>query len=193
MAAKLYDTYYSASDVNVYLEYTVTGRRVHIDKAIGIGFSHSMSSAPIYTLGNVQPAFFSRGNSLVQGNLDLAFKSTAYLQAGIKYLLNQTGLENEQEKLLATASQRNLTKTEVNRLFELQTQSLSTMATISISQIFNLFNIIIEFNNTNATTDGVSSRLVIEGVKFTGQAMGVNSSEESALVDRYTFLAKNKT
>lgn len=191
--SKLYDFYYTASDVNIYLHYEVTGRRVHIDKAIGLGFNHSMSSAPVYVLGMSDPAFFTRGNSLVQGNLDLAFKSSKYLQTGINYLLNQGGLEQEQEQILSTASKRKLTEAEVNRLFSLQSQSLSNMSSTSISQIFNEFNIIIEFNNTNATTDGVASTVTIEGVKFTSQAMGVHSSEESTLVDRYTFLAKNKS
>lgn len=190
--SKLYDHYFTASDVNIYLYYSVTGRRVHIDKAIGIGFNHSMSSAPVYVLGMSDPAFFTRGNSLVQGNLDLAFKSSKYLQTGINYLLNKGGVENEQEQILSTASKRNLTETEVNRLFTLQTQSQSDMSTTSISSLYNEFDIIIEFNNTNATTAGVASFITLKNVKFTSEAMAIHSSEESTLVDRYTFLAKNK-
>ena len=63
----MYDQYFTGSDVNIYLRYPNTDKQVHIDKAIGIGYNHSMSSVPIYVLGNVDPAFFSRGNSLLKG------------------------------------------------------------------------------------------------------------------------------
>lgn len=191
--SNLYDHYFTASDVNIYLRYPLTDRRVLVDKALGIGFNHSMSSAPVYVLGISDPAFFTRGNSLIQGNLDLAFKSTTYLQKGIRYLLNQDGLASEKKALMAKASTKaKLTPEEVRRLATLQISGITSMETTSISQIFSLFEIIIEFNNTNATTDGEQSTLTIEGVKFTSQGMSVYSTEESSLVDRYTFLAKNK-
>ena len=59
MSYKIYDLYYSASDVNIYLYYPVTDLSVHLDKAMGVSFTHNMSSAPVYTLGNVEPTFFS--------------------------------------------------------------------------------------------------------------------------------------
>mgnify|MGYP001602673283 CR=1 FL=1 len=95
----IYDHYYSGSDVNIYLRYVPSGRMVHLDKAIGIGFNHSMSTIPIYTLGNVNPSFFSRGNSLLQGSLDIVFKSDQYLQKTINHLINQKELNDEKEEL----------------------------------------------------------------------------------------------
>ena len=41
----MYDNYYTGSDVNVYLYYPLTDKRVHIDKAMGIGYNHSISTA----------------------------------------------------------------------------------------------------------------------------------------------------
>ena len=187
----MYDQYYTGSDVNIYLYYPLTDRRVHIDKALGLGYNHSMSSSPVYVLGSVDPAFFTRGNSLLQGNMDLAFKSVKYLKTGISYLLNKSGLNSEKEELIAKVSNQKATKEEVKRLGYLQPQVITDMTSISISQIFHLFEIIIEFNNTNSNTDGETSSVVLEGVKFTSESMNIYSTEESALVDRYTFLAKN--
>lgn len=190
----MYDHYYTGSDVNIYLRYPATDRQVHIDKAVGIGYNHSMSSVPIYILGNVDPAFFSRGNSLIQGNLDLAFKSVKYLQAGIRHILNKSDLISERDRLRKKAETKNsrITDQEVMRLNQLQTMAITDMSTISISQIFELFEIIIEYDNTNSNDTGTGrSGIVLEGIKFTSEGMSIRSTEESALVDRYTFLAKN--
>lgn len=187
----MYDQYYTGSDVNVYLYYPLTDRRVHIDKALGIGYNHSMSSAPVYVLGNVDPAFFTRGNSLIQGNLDLAFKSIKYLKTGINYLLNKSNLNSEKAELIAKAKNKTITKQETIRLGKLQNETITDMSTISISQIFHLFEIIIEFNNTNSNSTGETSSIVLEGIKFTNEAMNIYSTEESALVDRISFLGKN--
>ena len=195
MSYKLYDLYYSASDVNIYLYYPITDRKVHLDKAMGVSFTHNMSSAPVYTLGNVNPTFFSRGNSLIQGNLDLAFKSTVYLQKTINYLLNSAGREAQQKALEAKAQSkpsRGLTEEEVRQLYTLQTSAVPKMTDNSISDIFAEFEIHIEYDNTNATQDGKYHMIKLEGIKFIGQAMSIHSSQEAALVDRYMFLGKNK-
>lgn len=195
MSYKLYDLYYSASDVNIYLYYPITDRKVHLDKAMGVSFTHNMSSAPVYTLGNVNPTFFSRGNSLIQGNLDLAFKSTVYLQKTINYLLDSAGREAQQKALEAKAqskTSRGLTEEEVRQLYTLQTSAVPKMTDNSISDIFAEFEIHIEYDNTNATQDGKYHMIKLEGIKFIGQAMSIHSSQEAALVDRYMFLGKNK-
>lgn len=196
MSYKIYDLYYSASDVNIYLYYPVTDKSVHLDKAMGVSFTHNMSSAPVYTLGNVEPTFFSRGNSLIQGNLDLAFKSTVYLQKTINHLLNAAGKDARIKALNVKAtsgSGKGLTENEVKELYNLQTSSVPSMTANSISDIFGLFEIHIEFDNTNATQDGTYHKIKLEGIKFIGQMMSVHSGQEAALVDRYTFLGKNKS
>ena len=188
---KLYDTYFTGSDVNIYLRYPETDRQVHIDKAIGIGYSHFMSSSPIYILGNVDPAFFSRGNSLIQGNIDLAFKSVKYLKTGIQYLLNKSNIAAESKQLATKAAAGKLTRAETERLNQLQSVAITDMSSISISQIFHLFELVIEFDNGNSNADSNRSSIVLEGVKFISEGMSVSSTEESALVDRLSFYAKN--
>lgn len=196
MSYKIYDLYYSASDVNIYLYYPITDKKVHLDKAMGVSYTHNMSSAPVYTLGDVNPTFFSRGNSLIQGNLDLAFKSTVYLQKTINYLLDSAGREAQKKALEAKAQSQNargLTEEEVKQLYILQTSAVPKMTDNSISDIFGLFEIHIEYDNTNATQDGTYHMIKLEGIKFIGEAMSIHSSQEAALVDRYMFLGKNKS
>lgn len=196
MSYKLYDLYYSASDVNIYLYYPITDKKVHLDKAMGVSFTHNMSSAPVYTLGNVNPTFFSRGNSLIQGNLDLAFKSTVYLQKTINHLLDSKTREARMKSLEAKIQSQNtreLTEEEVKELYTLQTSAVPVMTANSISSIFGLFEIHIEYDNTNATQDGTYHMIKLEGIKFISEAMSIHSSQEAALVDRYMFLGKNKS
>ena len=196
MSYKLYDLYYSASDVNIYLYYPITDKKVHLDKAMGVSFTHNMSSAPVYTLGNVNPTFFSRGNSLIQGNLDLAFKSTVYLQKTINHLLDSKTREARMKSLEAKIQSQNtreLTEEEVKELYTLQTSAVPVMTANSISSIFGFFEIHIEYDNTNATQDGTYHMIKLEGIKFISEAMSIHSSQEAALVDRYMFLGKNKS
>ena len=63
-----YDHYYTSVDVTVDLIYPATGKRVNIDKAVAIAFTHNISSVPIYTLGTLVPYFYSKGNSLDTGS-----------------------------------------------------------------------------------------------------------------------------
>lgn len=187
----MYDNYYTGSDVNVYLYYPLTDKRVHVDKAMGIGYNHSISTAPVYILGNGDPAFFTRGNSLVQGNLDLAHKSIKYLKTGINYLLSKSDLNDEKADLYIKIRDNTASKEEVLRYGKLQNELITDMTTISISEIFHDFELIIEFNNTNSNKTGVTESVVLEGLKFNSSSTNVYSTEESVLVDRLTFMAKN--
>ena len=187
----MYDNYYTGSDVNVYLYYPLTDKRVHIDKAMGIGYNHSISTAPVYILGNGDPAFFTRGNSLVQGNLDLAHKSIKYLKTGISYLLSKADLNDEKADLYIKVRDNSASKEEFLRYGQLQNELITDMTTISISEIFHEFELIIEFNNTNSNKTGVTESVVLEGLKFNSSSTNVYSTEESVLVDRLTFMAKN--
>ena len=187
----MYDNYYTGSDVNVYLYYPLTDKRVHVDKAMGIGYNHSISTAPVYILGNGDPAFFTRGNSLVQGNLDLAHKSIKYLKIGITYLLSKADLNDEKADLYIKVRGNTASKEEVLRYGQLQNELITDMTTISISEIFHDFELIIEFNNTNSNKTGVTESVVLEGLKFNSSSTNVYSTEESVLVDRLTFMAKN--
>ncbi len=82
-------------------------------------------------------------------------------------------------------------KEEVLRYGQLQNEIITDMTSISISEIFHEFELIIEFNNTNSNKTGVTESVVLEGLKFNSSSTNVYSTEESVLVDRLTFMAKN--
>lgn len=187
----LYDHYYTASDVNVTLYYPITDKRIMLDKAVGIGYSHSMSSMPIYKLGSVDPVFFSRGNSLIQGSLDIVYKSNEYMKTAISYLLDYEGSKDREAQLIDKVMKKTASKEESYELSLLQNNVVTDMTVASISNILSIFDIYIDFNNTNATTDGEKSRIHIYGVKFVNQSMNINSTDEGSLMDRYSFIAKN--
>lgn len=193
---KIYDYYYTASDV--YISFFFNNKLIRIDKAIGIAYRHSVSSIPVYALGRIDPAFFSKGNSLVQGQLDLAFKSNAYMKTAINYLLDVDSEVTEGEQLKQKLINQNknksnpkLTSEEYTKLQNYLTSPLVNMEKKSISDINYLIDIHITFNNSNSSTETKSKEIKIYGVKFTEQAITAMSHDEGILVDRYTFMAKN--
>ena len=194
----MYDFYYTASDVTVNFHYPVTNKTVNIDQCISIGFRHTMSSMPVYTLGNISPVFFSRGNSLVQGQLDLAFKSNAYMQTALNYLINQDSLDNAGQALKTKFLEHEknkkkpaLTPEEYSELSAFLLSPSITSSKKSISTMNYLFDIEITFNNSNSTRESNSKVIKIKGVKISEQSISVMSHDEGTLVDRYTFMAKN--
>ena len=61
----------------------------------------------------------------------------------------------------------------------------------SLLNVPGLLNILITYNNTNSNMGGVHSSMLLEGVKFVSQSSAVNSQDDSALVDRFSFMARN--
>jgi len=212
-----YDHYYTSVDVTVDLIYPATGKRVNIDKAVAIAFTHNISSVPIYTLGTLVPYFYSKGNSLVQGQLDIAFKNTEYMRKALDYLVSSnTNYKISYQGSLNRPTERDpkhtevisyvgdyasdkLTLQELNKMsneeyMKLQ-ESISlqgvSMAEKSLINVPGLLNILITYNNTNSNMGGVHSSILLEGVKFVSQSSAVNSQDDSALVDRFSFMARN--
>ena len=73
---KLYEYYFTGTDVKVFLSDPITGKSVYVDLLNGIGYDYNLSSIPVYTLGTGTPTFFSKGNSLGQGMMVVPFKDT---------------------------------------------------------------------------------------------------------------------
>lgn len=192
---KIYDHYYSSSDAIIYLKYPPTNKTLILDKAVGVGYTHNMSAIPVYGLGNVEPLWFSRGNSLVQGSLDLAFKSDNYITAALNFLMDQDGQQAQLERLREKAKKNgnSLTREEASQLVSLSASGPQSLGANSLSLVLSLFDIIIEFNNENATMAGTGTQTIkLEGVRFLGESLMSHSSDENSTVHRYTFLAKNK-
>lgn len=86
---QMYDTYFTASNVKVYLQNRFTGKMVQVDTATGIGYSYNVSSVPIHVLGARTPAYFSRGNGVGQGTLVTVFKDPLYMKAMLKFIFDE--------------------------------------------------------------------------------------------------------
>lgn len=187
----MYDFYFTASDCNVYLINPLIDRKIQIDKAIGIGWSQTISSSPIYTLGNSEPSFFSRGNSLVQGSIELAFKSTEYMGTAFKYLTGRDALEAKKKELMN--DKQEFTSTEAAYLYTtLEAMTTIDSTEISLSNIDAPLNIEVVFDNSNELSDSsTSSNIIIKGVKFISSGTAIHSGNEQALTYRYAFMAKN--
>lgn len=203
----MYQHYYTAADVTIAFESKRSGTRLVVDQAVAIAYTHNVSTVPVYTLGDYNPSFFSQGNSLVQGQLDLAFSSTEYLVTGLRALIANGGSdyvihhpidrENHQTSVSLKGTQgqarelRNLSKEEfaliVNDI-EVDTMRIDSKSIIDIP---DLFDIIITFDNTNSNMDGIQSTTVIKDVKLNSQSTAINSVDDTSLVDRISFLAKN--
>lgn len=188
MSTPIYDHYFTGSDVNIFLHFPPTGKTVNIDKAIAIAYTHSISSVPIYTLGSLEPLYFTRGNSVVQGQLDLAFKSTEYIKTAINYLVSTSVAPKSKSKKKPSEMTTEELREEQRAV---STDSDLVMDTKSLIEQPSLFNLIIMYNNSNSNMEGSQDSITIAGIKFTGQSQAVNSQDDTSLVDRYTFLAKN--
>lgn len=188
----LYNTYYTGSDVTVDLYYPPNDKRVNLDKAVGIGFSHNVSTMPVYGLGVSDPAFFTKGNSIVQGQLDLAFNSHIYMQTAINYLLNISTSDRLGELTAKfKRDKKSLSQEEYAELSLLQSGKNYTVQQNSISSIAPLLDIYIDINNSNSQHSDSTKTIVIYGVKIADHSMSAHSSDEGILVDRYSFMAKN--
>lgn len=222
MSTSIYEHYYTAADVTVDFTYPPTGKRVNIDTTVAIAYTHNITTVPIYTLGNLEPYFYSKGNSLVQGQIDLAFKSTIYMQTAIAYLLDTgtgfqvsgqgvtesstvdkaTGEKKTSYKATAYVSNSRDKKGAIDELNSLDNESFKDLVSTlqlqsqempykSLIHVPGLFDITLTFNNANSNMSGQQSQIVLNGVKFVSQSGAVHSNDDTALVERFTFMAKN--
>ena len=214
IAIPVYDHYFTSVDVTIDISYPTTNKRVNIDKAVAIAYTHNVSSIPVYTLGSSVPFFYSKGNSLVQGQLDLAFKSTDYLRTALNYLVDsETNVMLNYRGLVANPSKYDPLKTKISTLVDNDEELLRELAELnneeygelqntlkiqnitipekSLLNVQGLFNIIITYDNGNSNMPGSQSIITLEGVKFTSQSSAINSQDDTALVDRFSFMARN--
>lgn len=190
----MYQHYYTSADVTVDLYCPSTSKRVNLDTAIGIAYNENVSSVPVYTLGNSIPAFYSKGNSLVQGQIDLVFTGTDYLVTVLEELLNVT-FNEKITTVSKSTKQEGTNPLDLNLMTdeELLTykESMKVVPLASPRSLVDLLiplEVIVTFNNTNATMDGNTTTTRIEHVKFYSKAKGVSSQDDVNLVTRLSFL-----
>lgn len=209
----IYQHYYTASDVTVDLYSPATDKRVNIDQLVSIAYTHNISTAPIYTLGTLEPYFFSKGNSLVQGQMDIAFTDTEYMRYAINYLIQPRdsvqvseaslvdGKDGELHSYKTVGTSKDnfykfkevseMSDDELREMQSLQRMAGNKLEEKSLINVPGVLDIIITMDNTNSSMDGINSTITLKGTKFNAQSMAVSSQDETVLLERFMFMAKN--
>lgn len=185
----IYQNYYTASDVQLYMSSLDHTKVIKLDTAIGIGYSVDQSTKPVYTLGSRKPCFFSHGNTLGQGDLDLVFTDEEALKYAINYVTStETNINYKSQRI-----DKNINN---QRFIELASAAYSVPAQerhrlISIGAIQPLVNIKLYLNNETLVNGSDSKVITLTSVKFNNEQFGVNTFKDGVATTRYSFLFKD--
>lgn len=82
-----YEKYYSSSDCTVFIESPYgLSEPVLLDKLKTVAYSESLSSQPVYGIGESRYGFLSQGNLIVNGILELNWTHPNYLFIALRYI-----------------------------------------------------------------------------------------------------------
>lgn len=185
---KLYEYYFTGTDVKVFLSDTVTGKSVYVDLLNGIGYDYNLSSIPVYTLGTGTPTFFSKGNSLGQGMMVVPFKDDQYLKAMLQYIFEEPYTISFPKE---SASLKSLSDEEYRSLAS--KRSKNNRGIVSIGTISRLFDIKIVLDNSTPFYDASPKIIVLKGCKMVGESLDVSSSQDKIIQQAYKFYFKEIT
>lgn len=181
----LYNKYYSASDFRFYIG------DILIDKASGIGLNESLSSVPLYTIGNSRFEFLSRGNNIVHGFISINKSTKDYLSRILSH--HEGDLGGVKFKSLSPYEQMQLTSAELEKYKAQEKKFLekkvSAHSVLDWSD-FNLFNIDMVYDNSDPTHISEIHRARISEVRIVGYEHGIDISGDGQLIDGYKFIAK---
>lgn len=207
----MYQHHFTSSDVNIAFE--LGSKKVYLDTAISVAYTTNITSVPIYELGSPITRFFSSGNTLVQGQLDIVFTGFEYIPKILSYLI-----DDKTFKPVAKKSSKDLSSLSVDGLQTLIESGYRTVNPDSYSDIKysnlntkndknlptlsnkigdslvgfrQLIDISLDLDNMNATMNGSKSVLKIKGVKFMSHSFATTSRDDTSIILRYTFLAKD--
>ena len=206
----MYAHHFTSSDVNISLE--LESKKVYLDTAVSIAYTTNITSVPVYELGSPVLKFFSSGNVLVQGQLDLVFTGFEYIPRILAYLIDAQEFKAPEKK--STAQLESMTTDDIeklvadgynvkpetyrdipytsNQLKNLDTvKQLSNKIGDSLVSFRRPIDINLDLDNMNATMNGYKSVLKIKGCKFTSHSFATTSRDDTSIVLRYTFLAQN--
>ena len=183
----LYNKYYTASDFIIKVRGDSTP--IWLDKASGVAVSESLSSNPIYTLGDSRVNFFSRGNQVVTGFISVNLTSIDYMSKVLANINNKIEsfkylTAKQQMALSAEALKEYLAKKEAY-----EKQKVDYMSTLGFAD-YPLFTIELEYNNSDAIELSSSMTREIIGCRIIGFETGVDIGGDGHLVDGYKFIAK---
>lgn len=179
----LYTKYYSSSDFNLYIG------DILIDRAAGVAVGESLTSTPIYTIGNSRYDFLARGNVIVNGIIRINKAEKDYLARVIAHYRGRTN----EFKILSSYEQLQLTSEELakyrKQLKEYQNEQVSAKSVLDWADLGS-FTIHMVYNNSDAVTEGVQQRISIVECRIVGYEHSVDIGSDGQLIDGYKFIAK---
>lgn len=208
----MYKHHFTSSDTNISLE--LEGKKVYLDTAISIAYTSNITSVPIYELGSPEAKFFSAGNILIQGQLDIVFTGFEYIPRILSYLVDSQQYVPAEKK--STADLDSMVASELESLADKQRSEGYTVLPdtyssipytrdldpVPVKQLTNKvgdslvsfrqpINLLIDLDNMNATMNGSKSVIKIREAKFISHSFATTSRDDTSIVMRYTFFAKN--
>ena len=179
----LYTKYYSASDFNLYIG------DILIDRAAGVAIGESLTSTPIYTIGNSRYDFLARGNVIVNGIIRINKAERDYLARVITHYRGRTN----DFRLLSSYEQLQLTTSELakyrKQLRQYNNEQVSAKSVLDWADLGS-FTINMVYNNADAVTEGVQQRISIIECRIVGYEHSVDIGSDGQLIDGYKFIAK---
>ena len=185
---QMYNKYYSASDFIIKIK-TENSEAIWLDKASGVAVSESLSSNPIYTLGDSRVNFFSRGNLIVTGFISVNTISADYISrvlANINGQIKNFKPLTPREQMALSAEKLKAYLKEKEKYEQQEVEALSTLGFAD----YSLFTVELEYNNSDAVEKVTSFSREILDCRIIGFEHGVDIGGDGQLVDGYKFIAR---
>ena len=185
---QMYNKYYSASDFIIKIK-TQNSEAIWLDKASGVAVSESLSSNPIYTLGDSRVNFFSRGNLIVTGFISVNTISADYISrvlANINGQIKNFKPLTPREQMALSAEKLKAYLKEKEKYEQQEVEALSTLGFAD----YSLFTVELEYNNSDAVEKVTSFSREILDCRIIGFEHGVDIGGDGQLVDGYKFIAR---
>lgn len=198
-----YDNYYSGSDAFIYFESKNNDNQVYMDKLYGFGYRDSISSMPIYGLGNSEFAFVSRGNVILSFSIDVNVIHENYLTQAIHYSAGNITKVNAQptdfkDFSFADLNRRSLSQLSQEALIDSEyTGALLQSKKIHTPLLHKLprgFTTRVIFNNSkHLHVDERSSGFLIIDCVVISKESETYIDKDGQMIQRYNFVGKYRT
>jgi len=195
-----YDNYYSGSDAFIYFESKNNDNQVYMDKLYGFGYRDSISSMPIYGLGNSEFAFVSRGNVILSFSIDVNVIHENYLTQAIHYAVgNITKVDAKKTDLtnfsFADLNRRSLSQLAKEELIvsEYTNDILKSkkIYTPLLHKLPRYFTTRVIFNNSkHLHVDEKSSGFLIVDCVVISKESETYIDKDGQMIQRYNFVGK---
>lgn len=200
--SRLYDHYYTSADCKVYIKAPGDSTKyVMSDLITGIGYTYTVSSVPIYTIGSRFPAFFTTGNSIGNGSIIFPFKSAEYLRRMLKYVFNEyspnvhTIGDDGKPKDPSQMSDEQFINASQSADNE---DSLNPFPVTDIGSIVSVFDIHIRLNNKNAYYEGkdhsnqtTTHVIILKNCKLISENLEITSTRDGTIQHGFQFVFQN--